>query len=211
MLRKRLGLSTEPQPVFVGGCFTLIMLLMQIYVFQIGKSGKLITLFNNPLLLFGTMLDYYGQEGDYIGAAVWIGKFVVPLLMLICALAYGKKYAKWLAVPGALPALYAVEIISYWNFNLYFIPYALYVVTAVFYLLTAFGVIKSVKPFIAYCIVVCAGIIIATVFRMPPFTLFDDSIYLSDMIYFVVYHITVANFARAVPMQKKAAEEAKAA
>jgi hypothetical protein len=47
----------------------------------------------------------------------------------------------------------------------------------------------------------CTGVVIATIAKQPPFTLFDGSLYVSALIEFVAYHIAIANFARAIPIQ----------
>lgn len=200
MLRKRLGLSTEPQPVFVGACFTLIMLLMQIYVFQIAQNGNIIPIFNNPFTLFGFISNSFKQDTIY--AAIWTCKFAVPLIMLLCAAIYGKRKAKLLVLPCSLPAFYIIGNLISCNFNTYHISYVIYSVTVIFYIISAFELIKSVKPFIVYCIVICAAVLLLTLFKQPPFTLFDGSVFLSDMIYFITYHIVVANFAKAITIQK---------
>lgn len=201
MLRKKLGLSTEPQPVFVGGCFTLVMLLMQFYTMQLASSGKFLAALNSPALIVKMMVS--GALSGQVYSAVWAAKVIVPVVMLVCAIFIGKKHAKLLAVPSALAFSFIAPVFAGGDFQLYCISLIVYAVSVVFYVLTAFGVVKSVKPFIIYCIAVCVLAVLLTVIKQPPFTLYDGTVYVSDAIYFVCYHITVANFARAVPMQRK--------
>lgn len=203
MLRKKLGLSTEPQPVFVGGCFTLVMLLMQFYTMQLAPSGNFLAALNSPALLSKMMIS--GAFSGQVYSAVWAAKTIMPVVMLVCAIFIGKKHAKLLVVPSALALSFLAPVFTDAEFQLYCISFIVYALSVVLYLLTAFDVIKSVKPFIAYCIAVCVSAVLLTALKQPPFTLYDGTVYVSDTIYFVCYHITVANFARAVPMQKKAA------
>lgn len=198
MLRKRLGLSTEPQPVFVGASFALLMLLMHVYTISITEKGEIMAMLNNPRTLLGTMMNM----GSKINFAVWLIKALVPILIIICAAAYGKKRAKLLFVPCLPTLFYAVSCIIGGTFISYHISYFVYFLTIVFFTLVSIKVIKSVKPFIVYCILVCIAVVVLTALKQPPFTLFDGSIYLSDMLYFIIYHITLINFARAVPMQQ---------
>lgn len=201
MLRKKLGLSTEPQPVFVGGCFTLVMLLMQFYTMQLASSGNFLSGLNNPAVIVRIMTS--SALNGQIYSAVWLAKVIVPVIMLVCAIFLGKKHAKLLAVPSAFAFSFLAPVFAGGDFQLYGISFIVYAVSVVFYVLTAFGIIKSVKPFIIYCVAVCVLTVLLTVLKQPPFTLYDGTVYVSDAIYFVCYHITVANFARAVPMQRK--------
>lgn len=202
MLREKLGLSTEPQPVFVGGCFTLVMLLMQFYTMYFAPSGNFLAWLNSPALVAKMMLS--SALNGQVYSAVWAAKVIVPVVMLVCAILIGKKHAKLLAVPSALVLSFLAPFFAGGNFQMYFISYIVYAISVVFYALTAFDAIKSVRPFIIYCIAVCVLTVLLTVLKQPPFRLYDGTVYVSDAIYFVCYHITVANFARAVPMQRKA-------
>lgn len=198
MLRKRLGLSTEPQPVFVGASFALLMLLMHIYTILIPEKGKIMAMLNNPVLLLGTIMDINSR----INFAVWLIKALVPIFIIICAAAYGKKRAKLLFIPCLPTLFYTVSGIMGGTLILYHISYFVYLLTLVFFTLVSLKVIKSIKPFIVYCILVCIASAVLTALKQPPFTLYDGSIYLSDMLYFIIYHIVLINFARAVPMQQ---------
>lgn len=201
MSKKRLGLSTEPQPVFVGGSFALVMLLMQFYVFVISPSGSLLSLANNPI----TLINAVFSEGGAIKSVLWILQTATPVAILIFAIAFGKNHARFLVLPASLAALRGLyALITAPAFNPYYINYVLYIISFAFYFLTATEIIKTIKPFIIYTTVLCVGICLLSLFRLPPFVLFDKSMYLSDMIYFITYHVALANFARAVPMQKKA-------
>lgn len=192
-------LLKEPQPVFLGGVLCLVMLLMQFYVIQISAKGELVGYFNNPAVLFSVIMT-----GDFVNPIVWLIQTAAPLAMLLMAIIIGKKRAVLLVIPSAMPAVFSVvSIINIQDFNAYWLSYLVYILTAIIYVITATGVIKSVKPLIAYCAVVCLGAIALSALDLPPFNLFDGSLFLSDLVYFVFYHLAVINFAKAIPIQRK--------
>ncbi len=200
MVRKRLGLSTEPQPVFVGGCFTLFMLLMQMYIIVISSEGNLLAYFNLPWVLTEIMIRYY--DDSVLSLILWLLRAIIPVAMLICAIIYGKRKAKFLVIPSALVILLNLGFLTTEKISGYYISYVLLGLTSIFFALTAFNVIKTIKPFVVYCIIVCVAVIGLTALKKPPFTLFDGSIFISDLVYFVSYHLAVLNFAKAIPLQK---------
>lgn len=206
MSKKHPGLSNEPQPVFVGSCFTLLAFLMQIYLIIISKNGKLIALFNNPVLLTRMMIS--GAEGDFFTSASWLIMTGTPLLMFVFALIFGKKRAGLLCIPSCLPMTVLVMVFIFTKFISYHIIYVAYFAVGLLHISLAIGLIKTEKPL---CIAAVAFIITGlalTLFKMPPFCLPDRGVYLSEFIYFISYNFAVFNFARAVPMQRKAKSEA---
>lgn len=193
-------LLREPQPVFLGGTLCLMMLLMQIYIIQINPAGNLVGYFNNPAVLFSTILSV-----DFVNPIVWLLQTLTPLAMLIFAIAIGKKKALLLVIPSAIPAIFSIiAIISTEGINPYHITYIVYIITTIIYIITATGIIKSIKPIIIYCIVISLGSVVLSALGLPPFKLFDGSLFLSDLVYFVFYHLAVLNFAKAIPIQKRA-------
>lgn len=198
--KKPYKLLAEPQPVFVGGCFALVMLLMQFYIFAVAPNGELVSMLNSPLALIGLVFS----EERAIDPVLWSLQTAAPAALLIFALIFGKRRACLLTIPAAIPALRGgYALITSASYTAYYINYALYILTFVFYFITASGIIKTIKPFIAYTIILCAGICILSLLGLPPFVLFDKSLFLSDMVYFMAYHIALANFARAAYMQRK--------
>lgn len=198
MSKKRSKLLAEPQPVFVGGCLTLIMLLMQFYVITVSSNGNIVPLFNSPIVLIGSIFS----DDGLINPFLWVLQAVTPVLMLVFALIFGKKHAKLLVVASSLLALRGIVALLTMPFVPYHITYIIYIISFVFYFLTALEVIKTIKPFIIYIIALCLGMCLVSVLGLPPFVLFDKSLYLSDMIYFLAFHSAIANFARAIPIQK---------
>lgn len=191
-------LLKEPQPVFLGGVLCLVMMLMQFYVIQISAEGELVGYFNNPAVLFSVIIT-----GDFVNPIVWLLQTAAPLAMLLMAIIIGKKRAVLLVIPSVLPAIFSfISMVSIHGFNAYQITYIMYILTAIIYVITSTGVIKSVKPLIAYCAVVCLGAIALSALDLPPFNLFDGSLFLSDLVYFVFYHLVVINFAKAIPIQR---------
>lgn len=192
-------LLKEPQPVFLGGVLCLVMLLMQFYVIEISAEGELLGYLNNPVVLFSVMM-----KSDLVNPIIWLLQTAAPLAMLLMAIIIGKKKAVLLVIPSALPAVFSVvSMVSIHGFNTYQITYIMYILTAIIYVITATGVIKSVKPLIAYCALVCLGAIALSALGLPPFKLYDGTLFLSSMVYFVFYHLAVINFAKAIPIQRK--------
>jgi hypothetical protein len=201
MLRKKLGLSTEPQPVFVGACFALLMLLMQFdFIYIGGKTHELYQYFNEPTTLTQVMLN--AANNDITSTISWMIDVVAPLAMFIVAAVWGKKHARLLILPSALLAVSAVIdlVLGSYIFN-YNVIAAIYIATVVFYALTP--IIKTSMPFFVYCMVLSVLALILTICKIGSFVSADGDIYISLLIYFVSYHIAVGNFARAIPIQTK--------
>lgn len=202
MVRERLGLSTEPQPVFVGGCFALIMFFMQFYTVQISSAGNLLAGLNTPTALLGAMLTLWSS--DWVHFGVWILKTILPIIIIMCAVLYGKNHAKWLVIPCSIPVLFMAVFLTADEFATYYLSYIAYLVTVLLNIIFTVTMPKNKKPFIVYCVLVCVAAVAVTALRKPPFTLFDGSIYLSDLVYFVSFHICTAFFAYGTELQSKA-------
>jgi hypothetical protein len=145
-------------------------------------------------------------SSDLINPVVWFIQLAAPILMIVFAAVIGKKHARLLAIPAFVPAVYSIiMLLSTENLTGYYIVCVLYILSAIVYAFASIFIKKTALPFIAYCILICAGVIIATIAKLPPFTLFDGSIYVSALIEFVAYHVAIANFARAIPMQMQSA------
>jgi hypothetical protein len=207
MLREKLGLSTEPQPVFVGACFTLLMLLMQFdFIFISHENGALVQLFNTPYTLTRVMIN--SAKNDVVNTISWIIEGVAPILMFIFAAIIGKKHAKLLIIPAALLALRSAMNLV---FGAYIFSYNVmswaYIVTAVIYIIAT--ITKKSLPFFIYCMIFSVLVLFITLIRKGPFVTFDNDILISPMVYFISYHIAVGNFARAIPMQATVKENKK--
>jgi hypothetical protein len=201
MLRKKLGLSTEPQPVFVGACFALLMLLMQFdFIFISAEKHKLIQYFNVPTML--TVFMIRSAAVDIALMTTWITNVIVPIVMFVICIFWGKKHARLLMIPAVLSAIGSAVSLIFGSFTFsYNVMSAIYIATAVFYLLTP--ILKTSLPFFVYCMVLSVLTLILTVIGKGAFVSSDGDVYISLMVYFVGYHIAVGNFARAIPIQTK--------
>jgi hypothetical protein len=207
MLREKLGLSTEPQPVFVGACFTLLMLLMQFdFIFIANESGGLVQLFNTPYTLTKMMLN--SASNDVVNTVSWIIEVAAPILMFVFAAIIGKKHARLLIIPAALLALRSVLNLVFGTYvTNYNIISCAYIATALLYIIAT--ITKKSFPFFIYCMLISVFALFVTLIRKGSFVTFDGDILISTMVYFISYHIAVGNFARAIPMQATVKENQK--